>query len=444
MRIAYLSPLPPKRTGIATYSTHLLSALREIADIHVVDPTLSLEMLISLNGCDASLYHLGNNPWYHLDIYKVLLRRPGIVVLHDTVLYYLIAGLGLGGMVKEFCLNYGLNRLGEFQQLLASCPDGDVLRYPHPERFPFLRRTLEQAQAIIVHSHTAEKTVRASGYRKLVRVINHLTYPSNDATLEPNELQGLRTGLGLGVHEIVIGCFGFGGATKRPIPLLRAVARLRRSYPLRVLIVGEGHDSRVEKEISRLRIGETVIRLGFVADEDFARYLALTDIVANLRYPSMGEVSGTLIRAFALGKPCVVTNDSWFSELPDTCVWKIRYGEGEVDDLVEALTTLARDPALRRRLGKYAREYAEGRCAPRDIARHYLDVVQQVVQAGDSSLATKGDLAPGEYFALSNHGDDRDWVQRYLLARTLQAIPHVDRIDSGSPSMRRTPPLPVR
>ena len=46
-------------------------------------------------------------------------------------------------------------------------------------------------------------------------------------------------------------------------------------------------------------------------------YLAACDIVLNLRYPTVGENSGTLMRALGLGKAVVVSDVGSFSEFPD-------------------------------------------------------------------------------------------------------------------------------
>ena len=45
--------------------------------------------------------------------------------------------------------------------------------------------------------------------------------------------------------------------------------------------------------------------------------MAACDVLVNLRYPTMGETSGSVIRALSLGKPLVVSDVGWFSELPD-------------------------------------------------------------------------------------------------------------------------------
>ena len=69
-------------------------------------------------------------------------------------------------------------------------------------------------------------------------------------------------------------------------------------------------------------------------DEEFPAYFAAVDCLVNLRYPSAGETSGTLIRALEAGKPVAVSDYAQFAELPDDCVVKIPF-EGEVEALAE-------------------------------------------------------------------------------------------------------------
>jgi len=45
-------------------------------------------------------------------------------------------------------------------------------------------------------------------------------------------------------------------------------------------------------------------------------FVAASDIVLNLRYPTVGENSGTLMRALGLGKAVIVSEVGSFSELP--------------------------------------------------------------------------------------------------------------------------------
>ena len=386
MRLAYFSPLAPKRTGIATYSAHLARALGALVELDCFDtlPALSPvpgrkvldyverpELLLGLERYDGVLYHLGNNPHYHLNVYRALLQVPGAVVLHDTVLYYLIAGLGRGGMLREFATNYGASRLDEFFAIERDSPERDVLRYRQPERYPLLAGVLAAATCIIVHSETSAARVRAAGAPRGVHVIPLLAYPL--APAPAGEREQVRAEFGIAADTLLIGCFGFIGATKRMAVVLEALARLKSRRSYRLLIVGEGES--LAGEIERHGVADCVIQPGFVADAGFDRLLRNIDVLVNLRYPSMGETSATLIQAMTAGIPAVVSDHAWFAELPDEAVWKIGVGAAEVDQLVEALDTLARDPARGAALATAARLYVAQHCAPEVVAQRFVNIL---------------------------------------------------------------------
>ena len=87
MKVAYYSPLPPERSGIADYSAALLPALERRVDVAVARPKRRPKRV------DVSLYHIGNDAEAHGWIVEALRGRPGPVVLHDFVLHHLVAGL---------------------------------------------------------------------------------------------------------------------------------------------------------------------------------------------------------------------------------------------------------------------------------------------------------------------------------------------------------------
>ncbi len=99
------------------------------------------------------------------------------------------------------------------------------------------------------------------------------------------------------------------------------------------------------------------------------------DIVVNLRSPSMGETSGSVIRALAEGRPCIVTDDAWFSELPDSAVIKIPKTKPE-NRLKEVLTDLLENPSRGRLLGEAGRRLIETEFAPARIAQKIHDLLE--------------------------------------------------------------------
>jgi glycosyltransferase involved in cell wall biosynthesis len=79
-------------------------------------------------------------------------------------------------------------------------------------------------------------------------------------------------------------------------------------------------------------------------------------VLVNLRYPTMGETSGSVIRGLSLGKPMVVSDVGWFSELPDDVALKVPVDEVEVDVLAAALRVAADQGTA---LGANARAYVQ-------------------------------------------------------------------------------------
>src|SRR5260370_21498963 len=86
MRVSFFSPLPPSKSGIADYSQTLIAHLARLADLKVystaADPDQS----------GIPLYQIGNNA-HHDFVYETALRHPGVVVLHESNLHHLLAGI---------------------------------------------------------------------------------------------------------------------------------------------------------------------------------------------------------------------------------------------------------------------------------------------------------------------------------------------------------------
>jgi glycosyltransferase involved in cell wall biosynthesis len=101
--------------------------------------------------------------------------------------------------------------------------------------------------------------------------------------------------------------------------------------------------------------------------------MAACDVLVNLRYPTMGETSGSVVRALSLGKPLIVSDVGWFSELPDDAVLKVPVDEVEVAVLEAALGVAADHGAA---LGTAARAYVEREHALPKVAGAYVAALE--------------------------------------------------------------------
>jgi glycosyltransferase involved in cell wall biosynthesis len=108
--------------------------------------------------------------------------------------------------------------------------------------------------------------------------------------------------------------------------------------------------------------------------------MAACDVLVNLRYPTMGETSGSVLRGLSLGKPLVVSDVGWFAELPDDVVLKVPVDEYEVDVLAAALAVAAEHGAT---LGAAGRAYVERAHDVAHVADEYAAALE-VAAGGDA------------------------------------------------------------
>jgi glycosyltransferase involved in cell wall biosynthesis len=370
MRVAYYSPLAPSRSGIADYSTLLLPALRERIDVVVAEQGRHAPK------ADAALYHIGNDPDAHGWILDALNKRPGVVVLHEYVLHHLIAGTTIGrgkgrayldAMERELGVVGRLLGLGVLDNLLP------LLWETQPERFPLSGVVLDRAAGLIVHSDYVARRAREAGYDGPLFRVPHPAWPMT--AIEPAaDVDG----------DPLIGCFGFLNMNKRIPQLLEAFASFRRERPgARLLLVGgAGERFDVGRRLERLGLIDGVERIGYVPEERMWSLMAACDVLVNLRYPTMGETSGSVIRALSLGKPLVVSDVGWFSELPDDAVLKVPVDEYEVATLEAALGLAAEHGA---QLGAAARAHVEREHALPTVADAYVRAIEST--AGGAAVA---------------------------------------------------------
>ena len=232
MRIAFFSPLPPTKSGIADYSAALLESLAKLAE---VETFTEKPAKFDAARYDAIVYQLGNNP-FHTYAYEVAMEHPGTVVLHEANLHHLIADLTIrrgdwDAYLREVELNGGAKALAyalRYVRTLERGPDYEI---------PMLRSLLAKSRAAIVHSEAVAEELRAAGFTGPLAKIPH------GAWLADADRMAYRTRLGLSETTPLIGIFGFLKPYKRIAEALRAFRRLSRLQPdARMILVGEVHE----------------------------------------------------------------------------------------------------------------------------------------------------------------------------------------------------------
>jgi glycosyltransferase involved in cell wall biosynthesis/SAM-dependent methyltransferase len=387
MKLAVFSPLPPAKSGIADYCQALLPELAKHFEIEAfpgegyepdpLPPGVSIPFRrareFRREDYGAVLYQLGNNS-DHAHVYDAAIEHPGVVVLHEFNLHHLLADVTIRrgdwpGYLREVEHEGGAEALAYAQRAatLEVGPDYDL---------PMNRRVLENCSGVIVHSHFMVEQVAATGIAVPVTKIPHGVW------LPEIDRNAGREKLGLDESAPLVGIFGFLKPYKRITEALRAMQRLvRLDSRAKMILVGQEHpDYPVQRLIDQMGLREHVRLLGYVPTAELEQYMAAVDICLNLRYPTVGETSGTLQRAFGLGRAVIVSEVGSFAELPGHICLKVPVGEGEVETLFEYLHLLITHPEIGREIGARAQQYVATQCTWERVAQRYADWIHAVAE----------------------------------------------------------------
>jgi glycosyltransferase involved in cell wall biosynthesis/SAM-dependent methyltransferase len=451
MRIGFFSPMPPSKSGIADYSAALVEPLSELAQVEVF-PEKPSSFNASLY--DINLYQIGNNG-YHSFAYEQALANPGVVVMHESNLHHLIAERTIkrndwDAYMREVEFDGGPDALAYARRVQA------LEVGPDYEGRPMLRRILNASRGVIVHSHYVERDIRDAGFEGPVAVIPH------GAWIPDADRFRFRDKLGVGVDTPLAGIFGFLKPYKRIAESLRAFKRLLAVQPgARMILVGEPHpDFPLASLIEGLGLQAAVRVLGFTPMEEFVGHIAACDIVLNLRFPTVGESSGTLLRSLGLGRAVIVSDIGSFAEYPDEICLKVPVDDAEEDTLYEYLNLLVSRPEVREALGARARAWVQRECNWKSVAERYFEFMQAVYSGQQWQPSAKtpvpteapepaSAIEPEYIVSWSETDDSRGYLRKHItrLSKTLEITPSGDagkRILEMGSYMQITPALKTK
>jgi glycosyltransferase involved in cell wall biosynthesis len=121
----------------------------------------------------------------------------------------------------------------------------------------------------------------------------------------------------------------------------------------------------------------------------FEDYMMAIDVCVNLRYPTAGETSGSLIRALAFGKPTLVSDVGQFVEIPDSCCWKVDLDRTEEALLSAYMQELAQNETVRQGMAENVLRYARANLSWEKVASQYAEFIEQLVQSSRQSRASR-------------------------------------------------------
>lgn len=424
-RLAFVSPLPPERSGISDYAAELLPVLsdhyaidlfvdqseveeRGIAQHYRVRP--ASELRHAAKEYDRVLYQFGNSA-FHQHMFELLEEVPGIVVLHDFFLSGVIAHrewlLGMtNSWLDALYASHGYPAVAErFHQR-----DAAEVVWRYPCNLP----VLQQAYGVIVHSANSRRLARRWYGPEAGSDWACIPLLRRPAAGGDTQRQQARKALGIPENARLVCSFGFLGPTKLNHRLLDAWLDSSLAAEPRALLLfvgdssGDDYAIRLKRRI-RQSGQEARIRItGWVDETTYRHYLAAADIGVQLRTRSRGETSAAVLDCMNHGLATIVNANGSMADLPDQAVLKLPDLFTD-QQLSKALERLYHDDEQRERLGRAAAAEIHTAHAPERCAALYY----QAIEAGYRHMP---DTADGIAAALARCPqlaayDDADYCQ---------------------------------
>lgn len=351
VQTAFVSTYPPRRCGIATFTSDLAAAAGggEIAVLHPAEqapfypaevhhrirkdePSDYLRTARSLNDCVdvVSVQHeygiWGGEDGAHVLDFVRALRVPVVATLHT------------------------------------------VLREPTPNQRAVLRELVTLAEASVVMSSSAADLLRtAYGVDpRRVRIIPH-----GVPNLPLVDSATVKSALGVAGRHVILsfGLLGPGKGYELAIDALPAVVAehpgalyvmVGATHPDLILREGEAYRRSLADRVATLHMDDHVQFIDrFVAKSELAQWLQAADVFVT-PYPNMAQiVSGTLSYAMGAGRAVVSTPYAYAAELLADGRG-VLIPPGSADGLATGLTSILGDPVLRAAIGRRAYAYSRG------------------------------------------------------------------------------------
>jgi glycosyltransferase involved in cell wall biosynthesis len=418
VRVAWFSPMPPVRSGIAACSAQLVPALRTQAGISRVDVFVDEPLAASpdvtsahefpwrhrIAPYDLTVYQVGNSS-HHDYLWPYLFRFPGLAVLHDPHLHHARAAALLrtrryAHYRSEFAANHPDTPAGAAELAIAGFDSHLYYMWP-------MARLVVQASLLSgVHTRGMAERLRTDlGSDR----IEYLRLSQGTLVTEERERAArarVRGRYNIPADAVTFGCFGGLTPDKRLPQILDAFSALRAYLPeSRLVLAGapaEHYD--LVADVRARGLQQDVVITGYLdTDEDLTDCIAAVDVTLNLRWPTARELSGPWLRSLAAGKPSIVTDVMHMVDVAslDPRTWSRNGGGSETEEPVAvaidildedhslrlAMKRLGSDPALRHTLGRAARSYWLREHSPEAMLADYIRLMS-VAQSLPSPVGT--------------------------------------------------------
>jgi glycosyltransferase involved in cell wall biosynthesis len=380
-----VTPLPPQETGLATYAVRILENTADIAEWTVACPgnhesslvpdgirVIGIEDLQNVSLPDVRVFQLGNSA-HCFPVAQALYRYGGTTVFHETVLHHMLRdGYIRGGRQEEYMRELRFCHGPSAESVLAelSCETASEIEYDRMlKRFPLIGRALHASNCAACLNEFAAEEMKNAFPENGITVIGHPLSPL--PVIEEIEKP----------FGICIGMVGGYHPGRNLEEILEAMPEIRSIYPSAGLVlIGGGYPA---------EIPEWVYVTGRLPEPEYQGWIRSMDLVIDLRHPSCGETSGSLLEVMRAGIPSIVSASGSFLKLPSDGVLRIP-PESLSRSLPRAVELLLDNGELRLSMVENAKSYAEDTGSVKRLAEDWRRLLSMSMRFGQQVSSERG------------------------------------------------------
>jgi glycosyltransferase involved in cell wall biosynthesis len=386
-----VTPLPPMETGLATYALRVLKNTSGFVDWTVAytdgsDPdslpsnvkSIPLDQLREEDLPSARIFQIGNSV-HCFPVVQALYRFSGTALFHETVIHH---------MLRHCYLE--TNRLEDYRRELVFCygpaaesVEKDLsistitpIEYDKKlKRYPLIGRALHASHSAVLLNSYAASAIKKSYAEGRILTIGHPLSPVPELELPSKPF------------PLTFGMVGTNHYGRNLEEILNAVELLRGDYPDAGLVLIGGNYPE--------ELPDWVRRTGRLEEKEYQSWIRTLDYVFDVRYPTCGETSGSLLEAMRAAIPSIVTATGSFNNIPSDAVIRIP-PDSIVQGICAAVRLLESRPDLRNNLARNGADYASDTGSLERLAADWKRVLRLAANspAGLSDMDNSMSVSP--------------------------------------------------
>ncbi len=379
-----VTPIPPLETGLATYAMRVLQNTLDFVNWTVAYPdggdpdllssgirVIKIDQISDMTGIpDIRIFQLGNS-MHCFPVVQALYRYRGTALFHEIVLHHMLRYCYLlNNQLEEyrrelrFCYGPNAERIEKELSIESlSIKEYDILL----KKYPLIGRVLHASSSASCLSPYAESIIEDAFRPGRTCVIGHPLSPLPEIDIPPKPF------------DICIGLLGSNHPGRNLPEVLESVELFRREIPeAGLLLIGCGYPE---------NIPEWAVNCGRLPESEYQGWIRTLDYAVDMRYPTCGETSGSLLEAMRAGVPSIVTATGSFLNIPSDAVLRVPC-DNMVQGLSQTLSYLHARPELRKTMSANSISYAEDTGSIKRLRSDWKRIISMASESVSENIIT--------------------------------------------------------